>query len=46
MEERPYGKTGDGERLELFKEVLSLVTPEGVPWKAEEWNSPVEWKRR
>ncbi|MBI2906845.1 MAG: aldo/keto reductase [Chloroflexi bacterium] len=36
----------DEERLELFREVLPMVTPEGVPWKAEDWDSPVQWKRR
>ena len=41
-----YRPLGDDERLELFKEVLPLVTPEGVPWKAEDWNNPAEWKRR
>jgi predicted aldo/keto reductase-like oxidoreductase len=41
-----YQPLSDNERLELFKEVLPMVTPEGVPWKAEDWNNPVEWKRR
>jgi predicted aldo/keto reductase-like oxidoreductase len=41
-----YRPLSDDERLELFKEVLPMVTPEGVPWKAEDWNNPVEWKRR
>jgi predicted aldo/keto reductase-like oxidoreductase len=36
----------DAERLELFKEVLPRVTPEAVPWKAEDWDNPVEWLRR
>ena len=36
----------DAERLELFREVLPMVTPDGVPWKAEDWDVPVEWKRR
>ncbi len=36
----------DGERLEFMKYVLPMVTPEGVPWKAEDWDDPVEWKRR
>lgn len=36
----------DQERLELFREVLPLVTPQAVPWKAEDWDNPVEWKRR
>lgn len=41
-----YRPFSDSERLELFKEILPLVTPEGVPWKAEDWDEPVEWKRR
>lgn len=41
-----YQPLSDGERLELFKEVLPRVTPEGMPWKAEDWNNPIEWKRR
>jgi predicted aldo/keto reductase-like oxidoreductase len=41
-----YRPFSDDERLGLFKEVLPMVTPEGVPWKAEDWNNPVEWKRR
>ena len=41
-----YKPLTDAERLELFREVLPLVTPAHVPWKAEDWNNPVEWKRR
>jgi aryl-alcohol dehydrogenase-like predicted oxidoreductase len=41
-----YRPLSDNERLELFREVLPMVTPEGAPWKAEDWNNPVEWKRR
>ncbi len=41
-----YQPLGDSERLELFKEIIPRVTPEGAPWKAEDWNNPVEWKRR
>ncbi|MFC1937525.1 aldo/keto reductase [Chloroflexota bacterium] len=36
----------DGERLELFREVLPRVTPQIANWKAEDWNNPVAWKRR
>jgi hypothetical protein len=36
----------DDERLELFKEVLPQVKPEAAPWKAEDWDNPVQWKRR
>jgi len=36
----------DIERLELFREVLPKVTPGDMPWKAEDWENPVVWKRR
>lgn len=36
----------DIERLDLFRKILPMVTPEQVPWKAEDWNNPVEWKKR
>jgi hypothetical protein len=34
------------ERLEFFREVLPLVHPEKMPWKAADWGSPTEWKPR
>jgi len=34
------------ERLEFFREVLPLVAPENMPWKANEWGNPTEWKPR
>jgi len=34
------------ERLELFREVLPLVQPENLPWKASDWGNPHEWKPR
>jgi hypothetical protein len=34
------------ERLAFFREMLPLVTPQNVPWKAADWNNPVEWKPR
>ncbi|MDP2917732.1 MAG: hypothetical protein Q8O16_07390 [Dehalococcoidia bacterium] len=36
----------DAERLELFREVLPRVSPATMPWKAEDWDEAVEWKRR
>jgi aryl-alcohol dehydrogenase-like predicted oxidoreductase len=36
----------DEERLEFFREVFPLVTPKKIPWKAEDWDNPVRWKRR
>ncbi len=41
-----YQPLSDRERLELFQQVLPLVTPDVAPWKAENWANPVEWKRR
>jgi len=41
-----YEPLSDKERLELFQQVLPLVTPDVAPWKAENWADPVEWKRR
>ena len=41
-----YQPLSDSERLELFKEVLPKITPETMPWKAEDWDNPAEWKRR
>jgi aryl-alcohol dehydrogenase-like predicted oxidoreductase len=34
------------ERLEFFREVLPLVKPENMPWKASDWENPTEWKPR
>jgi len=34
------------ERLQLYRDVLPLVQPGQVPWKAADWGNPVEWKPR
>jgi uncharacterized protein len=34
------------ERLEFFRQVLPLVNPKNMPWKATDWGHPTEWKRR
>jgi aryl-alcohol dehydrogenase-like predicted oxidoreductase len=34
------------ERLEFFREMLPLVQPENMPWKAADWGNPTEWKPR
>jgi aryl-alcohol dehydrogenase-like predicted oxidoreductase len=34
------------ERLAFFREMLPLVTPQNVPWKADDWDNPVGWKPR
>lgn len=40
-----YKPLSDDERLQLFREVLPLVSPKTLPWKAEEWGG-VAWKKR
>jgi len=32
----------DEERLALFRDFISLVRPDNVPWKAADWHNPVE----
>jgi len=34
------------ERLAFFQEMLPLVRPENLPWKASDWDNPTEWKPR
>lgn len=34
------------ERLEFFREILPMVTPQNIPWKAEDWDNPTEWKKQ
>ena len=34
------------ERLELFREILPMVKPENMPWKANEWSNPTGWNKR
>jgi uncharacterized protein len=36
----------DEERLELFREVLPLVKPANMAWKADEWQNPSRWAGR
>jgi len=33
----------DAERLAFFKEILPLVRPENLRWKATDWDTPREW---
>ena len=33
----------DAERLAFFKEILPLVRPENLRWKATDWENPTEW---
>ncbi len=32
------------ERLELFHQVLPLVEPRNLPWKANDWEKPTAWR--
>jgi uncharacterized protein len=41
-----FGPLSDTERLDLFKKVIPMVAPKNLPWKAEDWDNPVEWLRR
>ncbi|MDY6836224.1 MAG: aldo/keto reductase [Chloroflexota bacterium] len=36
----------DTERLAFFQDILPLVHPTKMPWKAADWNHPVEWVPR
>ncbi len=36
----------DGERLELFREILPRVTPANLPWKSSDWQNAVAWQPR
>ncbi len=36
----------DEERLAFFQDVVPLVRPENVQWKATDWNNPTEWVPR
>ena len=41
-----YQPLSDVERLELYREVLPLVTPQSLPWKSDNWAQPTAWKNR
>ena len=34
------------ERLAYFREIMPLVEPENIPWKAADWGSPTAWNQR
>ena len=36
----------DAEKLELYQQVLPLVTPESLPWKSNNWAQPTSWNNR
>ena len=33
----------DAERLAFFQEIIPLVKPENLKWKADDWENPKEW---
>jgi uncharacterized protein len=41
-----YQPLSDVERLELYQEVLHMVTPQSLPWKSDNWAQPTAWKVR
>jgi len=34
------------ERLAYFREIMHLVEPENIPWKAADWGHPTAWNKR
>lgn len=40
-----YQPLSDEERLELFRDVLPMVKPKNLPWKARGWGKP-DWQER
>ena len=41
-----YTPLNDEERLTFFRDVISLVRPEKMPWKSNDWNNPTGWLSR
>jgi aryl-alcohol dehydrogenase-like predicted oxidoreductase len=36
----------DAERLAFFKDILPLVRPDTMRWKADDWENPTDWVKR
>jgi predicted aldo/keto reductase-like oxidoreductase len=36
----------DSERLAFFKDIMPLVRPDKMPWKAADWSKPTQWVPR
>jgi predicted aldo/keto reductase-like oxidoreductase len=36
----------DEERLSFFKDIIPLVRPEKIRWKAADWDNPTQWATR
>jgi predicted aldo/keto reductase-like oxidoreductase len=43
---RAFRPLSDVEQLQFFKDVIDLATLENMPWKAVDWDDPVEWVPR
>jgi aryl-alcohol dehydrogenase-like predicted oxidoreductase len=41
-----FAPLSGSERLQLYRDVLPLVDPRHMMWKAADWGHPVEWKPR
>jgi hypothetical protein len=37
---------GDEEKLEFYKKIIHLATPEVIRWKTTDYFNPVEWDKR
>jgi hypothetical protein len=36
----------DEERLSFFKDIIPLVRPKKIRWKAADWDNPTQWVSR
>jgi predicted aldo/keto reductase-like oxidoreductase len=41
-----FSPMSDQERLAFFQEIIPLVRPEKMRWKATDWGNPQEWVPR
>ena len=41
-----YTPMTDAERLAFFREIMPLVRPDKMPWKANDWNNPTQFVAR
>ena len=41
-----YAPMTDAERLAFFREIMPLVRPDKMPWKANDWNNPTQFVAR
>ena len=41
-----FNPLSDAERLTFFKDIITLVQPEKIPWKTTEWKYPTKWVPR